>query len=206
MEFTHKARPRVLPLLAAFVVLTMAAAACQQKAAPTKIVGRVDPVVSRVNGFPIFRSDVEREARGRGLDPLASAPGSTAYAVVLDELIDRKLLAQEAAREGLDHTLDGRRRLEAAREQVLSNLMLESRLRGAVTEARVDGLYAEMVKARGPSAPPETLDQARPRIIRFLTFDRIKDLVLDLRHKAKIFPPPAPIPATPPTSIGSPKS
>ena len=43
-----------------------------------------------------------------------------------------------------------------------------------------------MEKAKPAGSPPETLDHARPRIVRFLTYDRVKDLVLDLRHRAKI--------------------
>ncbi len=73
-----------------------------------------------------------------------------------------------------------------ARDRVLSDMLLEDRLRGAATPETVAGLYQEMEKARPAGAPPETLEQARPRIVRFLTYDRVKDLVLDLRHRAKI--------------------
>ena len=139
--------------------------ACQ----PSKVVtraGAVDAVVARVDGEPVYRSDLAHDG--------------------IDAAIDRKLLAREAIKGHLDRTASGRRRLDAAREQVLGNLVLEDRLRGAVTPEVVDGLYAEMEKARPAGSPPETLDQARPRIVRFLTYDRIKDLVLDLRHRAKI--------------------
>jgi peptidyl-prolyl cis-trans isomerase C len=112
--------------------------------------------------------------------------GADAYPGLVDELIDRKLLADQAVKDGLDRTPEGRRRLDAARERVLSDMLLEERLRGAATPETVAGLYQEMEKARPAGAQPETLDQARPRIVRFLTYDRVKDLVLDLRHRAKI--------------------
>ncbi len=145
----------------------------------------VDAVVAKVNGSPIHRSDVDREAAQRGLD--APAPGSAAYAGLVDQLIDQKLLADEAVNRGLDTSPAGRRRLETARERVLADMMLEDKLRGATTPTAVAGLYDEMVRARpAGSPPPEPLAFASPRIIRFLTYDRVKDLVLDLRHRAKI--------------------
>jgi peptidyl-prolyl cis-trans isomerase C len=136
-----------------------------------------------VDGAAITRADVARLAAARGVAPDATTP---AFAGLVDELVDRKLLADQAVKDGLDRSPDGRRRLDAARDRVLSDLILEDRLRGAVTPEAVAGLYQEMQKAKPAGAPPETLEQARPRIVRFLTYDRVKDLVLDLRHRAKI--------------------
>jgi hypothetical protein len=157
---------------------------------PAKIVAHraspPDPVVARVDGTAITRSDVARAATMRGLGADAASPGSPTFPGLIDELVDRRLLADRAVKDGLDRSPDGRRRLEAARERVLSDLVLEDRLRGAVTPDVVDGLYQEMERAKAPTAPSETLVQARPRIVRFLTYDRVKDLVLDLRHNAKI--------------------
>ena len=145
-----------------------------------------DPVVARVGDAEIYRSDVAREAVSQGRPATDAAPGAPGYAGLVDQLVDRRLLADEAVKEGLDRSVAGRRRLEAGRERVLSDMVLEDRLSGAVTPEVVGGLYVEMEKARPAGSPPETLDQARPRIVRFLTYDRVKDLVLDLRHRAKI--------------------
>ncbi len=145
-----------------------------------------DPVVARVDGAPVYRSDILREASSHGLAADAAAPGAAGYAGLVDQAVDQKLLAAQAVKEGLDRTTPGRRRLEAARDRVLSDMVLEDRLRGAVTQETVVGLYQEMEKAKPAGAAPETLEQARPRIVRFLTYDRVKDLVLDLRHRAKI--------------------
>jgi hypothetical protein len=164
-------------------------AACQKTRAPARAEAP-DPVVARIDDTAIYRSDVAREATAQ--DKPASDPG------LIDILIDRRLLADEAARQGLDRTAEGRRRLDAARDRVLSDMMLEDRLKGAVTPEVVAGLYQEMEKARPAGSPPETLDQARPRIVRFLTYERVKDLVLDLRHRAKIVVvPPTPVPGAP---------
>ena len=61
-----------------------------------------DPVVARVDGTVIRRSDVEREALAQdGEDHTAPAPGDEAFQRVLEELIDQRLLALEARRRGL---------------------------------------------------------------------------------------------------------
>ena len=143
-------------------------------------------MVARVDGAPIYLSDVAREAAVQGLPPAAAAPGGNGYGGLVDQLVDQRLLANAATKEGLDRTAEGRRRLEAARDRVLGDMVLEERIRGAVTPESISGLYQEMEKAKPAAAPPETLEQARPRIVRFLTYDRVKDLVLDLRHRAKI--------------------
>jgi peptidyl-prolyl cis-trans isomerase C len=56
---------------------------------------------------------------------------------------------------------------------------------------RVDDRHAE---------PPPSLDAVRPQLIRFITYDQIKDLVLTLRSHAKIqnlLPPPPDVPGAP---------
>jgi peptidyl-prolyl cis-trans isomerase C len=55
------------------------------------------------------------------------------------------------------------------------------------------------VEERGPEPAP-TLDEVRPQLIRFLAYDKIKDLVLTLRSKSKIetlIPPPHSAPGAP---------
>jgi peptidyl-prolyl cis-trans isomerase C len=64
-----------------------------------------------------------------------------------------------------------------------------------VGPVKVDAGWAVLkVEDRQPEPPP-TLEQVRPQLIRFITYDQIKDLVLTLRAKAKIqlliAPPPA---------------
>jgi len=47
---------------------------------------------------------------------------------------------------------------------------------------------------------PITLEAARPQIVRFLTYDQVKDLILTLRKKAKVetlIPPPTDVPGAP---------
>ena len=165
------------------VAIGFCVASCAPAPKRSKAPEAAQIVVAKVNGAPIYRMDVEREL---ALHHEVAAPGSAAFAGAVDQLVDQRLLAEAAEKEGLDRSAEGRRRLETARERVLSDMLLEEKVRGAATPTAVAGLYQEMVKARPATASTETLEQARPRIARFLTYDRVKDVVLDLRHHAKI--------------------
>lgn len=105
-------------------------------------------VAATVNGEPIFTADVELEAVARGL--VVSGAGlrqeDEAYKQVLDQLIDQKLMAQEAARRNLDADPAGRRRLEMARERILGNLLVESVVAEQVTDEIIDKMYSEQVR------------------------------------------------------------
>ena len=180
-------------LAAAVAVAMMTAAACTRTAVAPRRVASTDTAVARVDGAPVWASDVQREAMAQGLadrsKPLVVT--STVFRQVLDELVDEKLLAAEAVRRGLDRDPATRRRLTAARDRVLGDRLLETEVAKTVTEVAVRGLYAQMRRTQGATTPD--LEGARPGIIRFLSFDQVKNLVLDLRHRAKLdilVPPP----------------
>jgi len=243
----------------------------------------------------IWASDVKREAVAEGQiapgDPLD--PSSDLFRQVLDEVIDTKVLAGEALARHLDRDPAAQRRLAAARDRALEDVMVDSVVSKAVNQQAVGALYQEFLKNRTPSEvihlrqivfasvadaeaakkqlaagsafeamameksidnetrfkggdlgdmttdtlpqpladavkdvkpgqlagpvkvdagwavlrvddrhpePPPSLDQVRPQLIRFITYDQIKDLVLTLRSHAKIqnlLPPPPELPGAP---------
>ncbi|HZL00020.1 MAG TPA: peptidyl-prolyl cis-trans isomerase, partial [Caulobacteraceae bacterium] len=255
--------------------------ACQKKAVVETAPQSGDQAVARVNGGAVWASDVKREAVAQGLigqgEPLDIS--SDQFREVLDEVIDQKLLAAEAVKRGLDRDAAAQRRLAAARERILGDILMESSVGRQVNDAAVNGLYQEMLTNAAPTeqiqlrqvvvaseaeaqqvktllaggatfdalaaersrdeatrfkggqlgpvstdllppayAPalkdakagelvgpfktdqgwvvariddrrreaPITLAAARPQIIRFLTYDQVKDLILNLRRKAKV--------------------
>jgi peptidyl-prolyl cis-trans isomerase C len=240
-----------------------------------------DQAVARVADDTVYDSDVKREAEAQGAigagQPLDQS--SPLYRRVLDEVIDQKLLAREAVRRGLHDDPVAQRRLAAARERILGDMLVENAVAGATNEQAVRALYAdtqrlsrrsEEIRARqivvkteaearallgqitagapfdqlamersidaatrfnggdldyftldimpepyaaalqgalpgrvvGPfrteagwvvlrveDRRPEqanTLDEVRPQLVRFLTFDRIRQLLEELRGKAEI--------------------
>ena len=254
-----------------------------------------DQAVAKVNGQTVWATDVKREAVAEGLigpgDPLDVS--SDLFRQVLDEVIDTKVLAAEAVTRRLDKDPLAQRRLAAARERALEDLMVDSVVGRAVNQRAENALYQEFLKNRTPGevihlrqivlasepdaeavkkqlaggaafeavamersidaatrfkggdlgemttdtlpqplgevvkdtrpgqevgpvkvdagwaiikvddchpeAPP-SLDSVRPQLIRFITYDQIKDLVLTLRSHAKIqnlLPPPPEVPGAP---------
>ncbi|HMP63452.1 MAG TPA: peptidylprolyl isomerase, partial [Phenylobacterium sp.] len=64
---------------------------------------------------------------------------------VLDEVIDQKLLAAEALKRNLDEDPVAQRRLAAARERILGDMLVESVVSNAVKENAIRGLYQEQL-------------------------------------------------------------
>lgn len=101
-----------------------------------------------VNGAPVFIIDVELEAVAQGL----IAPGEKfskdhdQYKIVLDQLIDQRLLAQEAIARNLDFDATARHRLAIARERILGNLLIESLVASEVNEDTVREMYNQQVR------------------------------------------------------------
>jgi peptidyl-prolyl cis-trans isomerase C len=265
----------------ALVACALVLAACSDRGGAEKPPSPGDQAVAKVDGKTVWASDVKREAVAQGLigegEPLETS--SDLFRKVMDEVVDQKLLAAEAVKRKLDRDPAAQRRLAAARERILGDMLVEGTVSGAVNESAVRGLYQEQLKlakqseriharqivvatvadadavkkllASGASfealamerstdaatrfnggdlgyfttdvmpeaydtalktakageivgpvqvdggwavmkvedrrlEDPITLDAARPQIVRFLTYDQIRDLLEKLRGKAKV--------------------
>jgi peptidyl-prolyl cis-trans isomerase C len=263
------------------VALALSVAACDRAGESSSPPERGDKAVAKVDGKTVWASDVKREAIAQGLigegEPLDAS--SDLFRQMMDQVIDQKLLAAEAQRRKLDKDPLAQRRLTAAQDRVMGDMLVETTVADAVTEANIRGLYEEQqklakrsqeIRARqivlgsaaeveqvrklvatganfealamersrdaatrfnggdlgyfttdvmpeayemalkdakpgqliGPivaqngfalvkvedvrEEQPIALDAARPQIVRFLTYDRIRDLLEKLRAKAKV--------------------
>jgi peptidyl-prolyl cis-trans isomerase C len=272
-------RPALLAGLVIAAVLGLAA--CGKGGGGERPPERNDQAVAKVDGRTVWASDVKREAVAQGLigegEPLDVS--SDLFRRVLDEVVDQKLLAAEALKRKLDKDPVAQRRLAAARERILGDMLVESVVADAVNDNAIRGLYQEQLKlakrseeirarqivvptvadadqvkkllAAGASfealamerstdaatrfnggelgyfttdimpdaydaalkdakvgqtvgpfqveggwalvkvedrrlEQPITLEEARPQIVRFLTYDQIRDLLEKLRGRAKI--------------------
>lgn len=130
------------------VALALLVAACGQNKVAEKPPEPGDTAVARVNGQVIWASDVKREAVAQGLisegEPLDIS--SEVFRQRLDEVIDQKLLAAEATKRKLDKDPVAQRRLAAARERILGDMLVEGVVEKAVTEDAIRKLYAEQQK------------------------------------------------------------
>src|SRR5206468_2410357 len=100
------------------------------------------------DGKTVWSSDVKREAVAQGLigegEPLEVS--SDLFHRVLDEVVDQRLLAAEAVRRKLDKDPAAQRRLAAARDRILGDMLVESVVADAVNDNAVRGLYQEQQK------------------------------------------------------------
>jgi peptidyl-prolyl cis-trans isomerase C len=137
---------------AALIALVLAAvlglAACGKGGSAARPPERGDQAVAKVGDDTIWSSDVKREAIAQGLigegEPLDV--GSDLFHRVLDEVVDQRLLAAEALKRGLDRDPAAQRRLAAARDRILGDILVESVVSDAVNDTAVRGLYNEQQK------------------------------------------------------------
>jgi peptidyl-prolyl cis-trans isomerase C len=104
-----------------------------------------DVAVAKVGNEIIWTSDVKREAVAQGLigegEPLDAS--SDQFRRTLDQVVDQKLLAAEASRQGLDKDPVVRRRLLAAHDKLLGDVLVESVVDQAVNDNAIHALYQE---------------------------------------------------------------
>jgi len=109
---------------------------------------RGDQAVAKVDGKTVWASDVKREAVAQALigegEPLDVS--SDLFRRVLDEVVDQKLLAAEALKRKLDKDPVAQRRLAAARERILGDMLVEGVVSDAVNDNAIRGLYQEQLK------------------------------------------------------------
>ena len=130
------------------LLLGLALTACGGKEGGDQAPERGDVAVAKLDGRSVWASDVKREAIAQGLigqgEPLDQA--SEQFHRVLDEVVDQRLLAAEAVKRKLDKDPIVQRRLAAARDRVLGDMLVEAEVGGVVTEANIKGLYEEQQK------------------------------------------------------------
>ena len=129
-------------------VAALGLAACQGRGTDERPPAAGDRAVARVEGKTVWASDVKREAIAQGLigegEPLDVS--SDLFRRVLDEVVDQKLLAAEAVKRKLDRDPAAQRRLAAARERILGDMLVETVVSDAVNETAIRGLYDEQQK------------------------------------------------------------
>ncbi|MBQ1543987.1 MAG: peptidylprolyl isomerase [Caulobacteraceae bacterium] len=143
---SHAASGVKIALLAALCGLTLTA--CGQRKAAPKPPEAGDAAVATVGDQTVWASDVKREAVAQGMisegEPLDAS--SDLFRRVLDEVVDQRLLAAEAVRQKIDANPAAQRRLAAARERILGDMLVESVVDKAVNENAIRGLYQEQQK------------------------------------------------------------
>jgi peptidyl-prolyl cis-trans isomerase C len=155
-------------MLAAVALIAVMAAQ-----APAVAADAADPVIAKVGGAEIHQSELDFAMTG--LDPqLAQLPEDQKRAAALSGLIDVKLLAKDADKEGLQNDEAFKKRIAYLTDRELHNAFFKKHVVDAVTPAEVKTRYdAEVAKM-----PPQ--EEVRARHILVKTEEEAKAIIKDL--------------------------
>ena len=157
----HSRNPLVFLGLSLVLAASLTLAGCGRGGSDDRAPEPGDRSVAKVEDRTIWASDVKREAVAQGLigegEPLDVT--SDLFRRVLDEVVDQKLLAREAERRGLDNSALAQRRLEATRERILGDMLVENVVNGAISDQAVQTLYQEQLRLA------RTSEEIRVRLI-----------------------------------------
>ena len=124
-------------------LLVLSLPAHAQQAAPAE-----DPVVAIVDGTEVHRSEVEAVARALP-EQYRQVPLPQIYGMLLDRVIDFRLLANAAEEQDLAEDPDVQTALEQARAGVLRDAYVRQEIQKGTTEDRLRARYEEMSDDEG---------------------------------------------------------
>ncbi len=136
-----------------------------------------DPVVARLDGKPIYRSEVELQAESLPKQ-YRKLPFDTVFPALLNQVIDRKLIAAEVSRQGLENDPEVARRMADIRERVMQEVYLSRRVQIEVTETALRKRYERQVKAAA-------VKEARARHILVKTEEEAIAVIAELENGAE---------------------
>ena len=128
-----------------------------------------DPVVARVNGQPILRSEVLMAADSLPAQ-LRAVPVEALYPALLNQVIDRKLTVAQAQKEKFDQDPQVVKRVEDIRERVVEQLYLSSKIEKGLTD--------DMLKAEYDKLPTEKRVRASHILVK--TRDEAVQIIRDI--------------------------
>lgn len=109
-----------------------------------------NPVVARVDGQDIRMSDIAEAAQSLP-EQLRGMPPQMLFPMLLDQLIDRRALAAQARKSGLEKNEDVRKLMEAAADRALQSAFVSREIGPMVSDAALKARYdAEIAGKPGP--------------------------------------------------------
>ena len=172
-------------VLTTLVAVPLVLAACANLGNPdsgstTQTTAELNPVVATIDGAAIYRDAIDEWLKDDWLMEIAENPENLYQLrrAGIDGVIDDALIDAAAAKSG---------------ETAQAYLEREASALGPVTDEEIDDFYA---RNQDRIRPAQTLDELRPRILKFLEGDRAARVVSNLRAGTTIevlmTPPPAP--------------
>ncbi len=151
--------------------------AAPSAAAPAAGGATADPVVAKVDGQPVYLSDLQSAAQE--IPPNArNMPQATLYPMLLEQMIDGQALVVEARKAGLQNDPAVKRQIAAATDHVLETAMLSKIIGPTLTDDALHARYQRDI-ANQPGA-----DEVHARHILVDTEDLAKKIIADLKGGA----------------------
>jgi peptidyl-prolyl cis-trans isomerase C len=180
---------RVLIAASLAVLVAMPAFAQQQKSSPKGAAskdaasalsnsgGGDDPVVARVNGQVVHRSDLEIQLRSAPAQ-IQQQPLDKIYPALINNIVNAELLEQASRKAKVDQTPRVKQEIAAAQTQILVNAYVASLARSQITEAKLRQAYDQYAKEA-----PQT-EEVHARHILVASEQEAKDIIDQLKKGA----------------------
>jgi peptidyl-prolyl cis-trans isomerase C len=163
-------RIRIAVLALALGILALPAMAADKAAGD-------DPVVARVNGTEIHRSEVVRELQAMG--PQAQQiPPQMLYPQLLQKAIITKLVATQGYAQKLQNDKEVKERLKDAEEQIVADVYIHRVVQPKITDDKIKARYEELAAKFKPE------DEVRARHILVPTEAEANDLLKQVKDGA----------------------
>ncbi|HEX3969861.1 MAG TPA: peptidylprolyl isomerase [Stellaceae bacterium] len=168
---------RVLVAASLAVLMAMPAVAAEKKAAPAKSAPTAatsgDPVVARVNGTVLHRSDLELQLHSAPAQ-IQQQPLDKVYPQLLNSMVNATLLEQAARKAKIDQNAQIKEQIAGATTEILANAYVSSLARSEITEAKLRTAYDQYAKEA-----PKT-EEVHARHILVGTEQEAKDIIAQL--------------------------
>lgn len=164
-------------LVAAFLAVLAAMPAVAQQKSAAAAPGGDDPVVARVNGTVLHRSDIELALRGAPPE-VQRQPLDKIYPQVLNSLVNAQLLSQAGRKAKVDQSPEVKEQIAAAENEIVADAYVASLARTQITEAKLRAAYDQYAKAA-----PQT-EEVHARHILVATEQEAKDIIDQLNKGA----------------------
>jgi len=160
-------------LLALAAALVVAAPTMAQTAAAPAAAAQ-DPVVARVNGTEIHRSEV-LAARAMLPAQVQQIPFEQVYPQLLDNLVSNMLAAQAGRKQKLADDAEVKKRMQLAQDQIIEEVYLRRYITAAITDDKIKARYDQFLKEQKPQ------DQVNAKHILVKTEDEAKAVIEELK-------------------------
>jgi peptidyl-prolyl cis-trans isomerase C len=159
---------RIATLVVALGALALPAAA-QDKATPAG-----DPVVAKVNGAEIHRSEIVHELQGMGAQA-QQLPPQMLYPQLLQKAIVTKLVASQGYAQKLQNDKEVKDRLKEAEEQIVADVYVHKTVTPKITDDKLKAKYNDVVAKFKPE------DEVRARHILVPTEAEANELLKQIK-------------------------